>query len=555
MLPLDERLQRRIIDGERNGLEADLDEALTTQPALAIINDTLLSGMKTVGELFGSGEMQLPFVLQSAEVMKAAVAYLEPHMEKSDGQGKGTIVLATVKGDVHDIGKNLVDIILSNNGYTVVNIGIKQPINAILEAADEHSADVIGMSGLLVKSTVIMKENLQEMNTRGIAERYPVVLGGAALTRGYVEQDLAELFEGDVRYARDAFEGLRLMDALMAVRRGGVATTPDGPPDAKLSEDEARKLAERKARRERSLKIAEQRRAAEDEAAEELPSRSDVATDNPIPTPPFWGDRVVKGIALADYASLLDERATFMGQWGLRGARGGKGPSYEELVETDGRPRLRYWLDRFQTEAALEAAVVYGYFPCVSKGDDLIVLNEPVTGTGSMERTRFTFPRQRRERRLCLADFFRSEGSGQTDVVAFTIVTVGDKISQFTRQLFEANAYRDYLEAHGLSVQLTEALAEYWHRRVREELILPGGKPAAADDPAEVEEFFKLGYRGARYSLGYGACPDLEDRAKIVGLLRPERIGVELSEEFQLHPEQSTDAIVVHHPEAKYFNT
>jgi 5-methyltetrahydrofolate--homocysteine methyltransferase len=457
-------------------------------------------------------------------------------------------VLATVKGDVHDIGKNLVDIILSNNGYTVVNIGIKQPINAILEAADEHSADVIGMSGLLVKSTVIMKENLQEMNTRGIAERYPVVLGGAALTRGYVEQDLAELFEGDVRYARDAFEGLRLMDALMAVRRGGVATTPDGPPDAKLSEDEARKLAERKARRERSLRIAEQRRAAE--AAEEVPSRSDVATDNPIPTPPFWGDRVVKGIALADYASLLDERATFMGQWGLRGARGGKGPSYEELVETDGRPRLRYWLDRFQTEGVLEAAVVYGYFPCVSKGDDLIVLNE--TGT---ERTRFTFPRQRRERRLCLADFFRAEDSGQTDVVAFTVVTVGDKISQFTHQLFEANSYRDYLEAHGLSVQLTEALAEYWHRRIRQELILPGGKPAAADDPADVEEFFKLGYRGARYSLGYGACPDLEDRAKIVGLLRPERINVELSDEFQLHPEQSTDAIVVHHPEAKYFNT
>jgi 5-methyltetrahydrofolate--homocysteine methyltransferase len=548
LLPLDDRLQRRIIDGERNGLEADLDEALSTRPALAIINDTLLSGMKTVGDLFGSGEMQLPFVLQSAEVMKAAVAYLEPHMEKADGAGKGTIVLATVKGDVHDIGKNLVDIILSNNGYTVVNIGIKQPINAILEAADEHAADVIGMSGLLVKSTVIMKENLQEMNTRGIAERYPVVLGGAALTRGYVEQDLAELFEGDVRYARDAFEGLRLMDALMAVRRGGVATTPDGPPDAKLSDDEARKLAERKARRERSLRIAEQRRAAE--AAEEVPARSDVATDNPIPKPPFWGDRVVKGIALADYASLLDERATFMGQWGLRGARGGKGPSYEELVETDGRPRLRYWLDRFQTEGVLEAAVVYGYFPCVSKGDDLIVLDE--TGT---ERTRFTFPRQRRERRLCLADFFRAEDSSQTDVVGFTVVTVGEKISQFTHQLFEANAYRDYLEAHGLSVQLTEALAEYWHRRIRQELILPGGKPAAADDPVDVEEFFKLGYRGARYSLGYGACPDLEDRAKIVGLLRPERINVELSDEFQLHPEQSTDAIVVHHPEAKYFNT
>jgi 5-methyltetrahydrofolate--homocysteine methyltransferase len=549
-LPLDERLQRRIVDGERNGLEADLDAAMAERPPLQIINDTLLAGMKTVGELFGSGQMQLPFVLQSAEVRKAAVAYLEPHMEKSDSGGKGTIVLATVKGDVHDIGKNLVDIILSNNGYTVVNIGIKQPISAIIEAADEHDADVIGMSGLLVKSTVIMKENLQELNTRGMAQRFPVLLGGAALTRGYVETDLAELFEGDVRYARDAFEGLRLMDVLMAGRRG-VATTVDAPDDTKLSEREAQKLAERKARRERSLRIAEERRAAEEAELAELPARSDVATDNPIPTPPFWGDRVVKGIPLADYAALLDERATFMGQWGLRGARAGqRGPSYEELVETEGRPRMRYWLDRFQTDGVLEAGVVYGYFPCVSKGDDLIVLDEAGT-----ERTRFTFPRQRRERRLCLADFFRSEDSGETDVVGFTIVTVGARISEFTHELFAANAYRDYLEAHGLSVQLTEALAEYWHRRIREELLLPTGTPVAAEDPDAVEDYFKLGYRGARYSLGYGACPDLADRAKIVSLLNPARINVELSEEHQLHPEQSTDAIVVHHPEAKYFNT
>ncbi|MDT4997705.1 MAG: 5-methyltetrahydrofolate--homocysteine methyltransferase [Pseudonocardiales bacterium] len=549
-LPLDERLQRRIVDGERNGLEADLDAAMTERPPLQIINDTLLAGMKTVGELFGSGQMQLPFVLQSAEVMKAAVAYLEPHMEKSDSGGKGTIVLATVKGDVHDIGKNLVDIILSNNGYTVVNIGIKQPISAIIEAADDHDADVIGMSGLLVKSTVIMKENLQELNTRGIAERFPVLLGGAALTRGYVESDLAELFDGDVRYARDAFEGLRLMDVLMGGRRG-VATTVDAPDDTKLSEREAQKLAERKARRERSQRIAEQRRAAEEAEAAELPARSEVASDNPIPTPPFWGDRVVKGIPLADYASLLDERATFMGQWGLRGARAGqRGPSYEELVETEGRPRMRYWLDRFQTDGVLEAGVVYGYFPCVSKGDDLIVLDDAGT-----ERTRFTFPRQRRERRLCLADFFRSEDSGETDVVGFTVVTVGARISEFTRELFEANAYRDYLEAHGLSVQLTEALAEYWHRRIREELLLPSGTPVAAEDPDAIEDYFKLGYRGARYSLGYGACPELADRAKIVALLNPARINVELSEEHQLHPEQSTDAIVVHHPEAKYFNT
>ncbi|MFL6129335.1 MAG: methionine synthase [Mycobacteriales bacterium] len=554
-LPLSERLERRIVDGERTGLEADLDEAMRTRPPLEIINDTLLAGMKTVGDLFGSGEMQLPFVLQSAEVMKTAVAYLEPHMETSESAGKGRVVLATVKGDVHDIGKNLVDIILSNNGYTVVNLGIKQPITAILDAAEEHDADVIGMSGLLVKSTVVMKENLEEMNSRGVADRWPVLLGGAALTRAYVEHDLSELYAGDVRYARDAFEGLRLMNALMAARRGSVpaAATPGGPSAAgaasatTTAEDDARR-AERKARRERSLRIAAERRAAEDaeQGVDAGPVRSDVATDNPVPTPPFRGSRVVKGVALADYSVLLDERATFMGQWGLKGGRrgGSRGPTYEELVETEGRPRLRYWLDRLQTEGVLEAAVVYGYFPAVSKGDALIVLGED-----GAERVRFTFPRQRRDRRLCLADFFRSQESGEVDVVAFQVVTMGRKISDFTAELFERNAYRDYLEVHGLSVQLTEALAEHWHARIREELGF------GAEDPDDVEAFFKLGYRGARYSFGYPACPDLEDQRQVRELLRFERIGVELSEEFQLHPEQSTSAIVVHHPEAKYFAT
>ncbi|MGW3010066.1 methionine synthase [Streptomyces sp. NPDC001219] len=521
-LPLDERLQRRIIDGEKNGLEADLDEALQERPALAIVNETLLEGMKVVGELFGSGQMQLPFVLQSAEVMKGAVAYLEPHMEKSDDEGKGTIVLATVRGDVHDIGKNLVDIILSNNGYNVVNLGIKQPVSAILEAAEEHKADVIGMSGLLVKSTVIMKENLEELNQRKMAADFPVILGGAALTRAYVEQDLHEIYEGEVRYARDAFEGLRLMDALIAVKRG--------VPGATLPELKQRRVP----KRDTALPETEEPEGA---------VRSDVAVDNPVPAPPFWGTRVVKGIHLADYASWLDEGALFKGQWGLKQARTGEGPTYEELVETEGRPRLRGWLDKLQTENLLEAAVVHGYFPCVSKGDDLILLHEDGT-----ERTRFTFPRQRRGRRLCLADYFRPEESGETDVVGLQVVTVGSKIGGATAELFEANSYRDYLELHGLSVQLAEALAEYWHARVRAELGFAG------EDPADVEDMFALKYRGARFSLGYGACPDLEDRAKIADLLQPERIGVELSEEFQLHPEQSTDAIVIHHPEAKYFN-
>lgn len=539
-LPLFERLERRIVDGDRNGLDADLEAAMRERKPLEIINETLLSGMKTVGELFGSGQMQLPFVLQSAEVMKAAVAYLEPHMEVTDDDGKGRIVLATVKGDVHDIGKNLVDIILSNNGYEVVNLGIKQPISSILEAAVDKKADVIGMSGLLVKSTVVMKENLEEMNSRGVADQFPVLLGGAALTRAYVENDLTEVYEGEVSYARDAFEGLRLMDEIMSRKRGEAR-----------DESEAQKLAaaERKARHERSKRIAEKRKAAE--VPVEVPARSDVAVLEQVPAPPFWGNRIVKGVALSDYSGLLDERALFLGQWGLRGARGGEGPSYEELVESDGRPRLRYWLDRLSTAGVLaHAAVVYGYFPVVSEGDEVLVLAEP--DPKSEVRYRFSFPRQQRGRFLCIADFVRSradaEAAGQVDVLPFQLVTMGQPIADYANELFAADSYRDYLEVHGIGVQLTEALAEYWHKRVRDELGL------AADDPAEVDGYFKLEYRGARYSFGYGACPELEDRAKLVELLGADRIGVTLSEELQLHPEQSTDAFVLHHPEAKYFN-
>jgi 5-methyltetrahydrofolate--homocysteine methyltransferase len=530
-LPLWDRLKRRIIDGERVGLEADLETALAERPALEIINDVLLDGMKTVGELFGSGQMQLPFVLTSAEVMKISVGYLEPHMVRTDEAGKGKIVLATVKGDVHDIGKNLVDIILSNNGYDVVNIGIKQPISSIVAAAEENDADVIGMSGLLVKSTVVMRDNLAELNSRGLAERWPVLLGGAALTRAYVEQDLAAVFDGEVRYARDAFEGLRLMDAAMAVKRG----------------DPGAKLPELRTRRVRAVASPASVTDVPDQATM---ARSDVSTDGPVPEPPFLGTEVIKGIPLAEYAAYLDERALFMGQWGLKPTRGRGGASYEELVETEGRPRLRMWLERAQTEGLLEAAVVYGYFRCVSSGNDLIVLGED----GTTELERFTFPRQRRDRRLCLADFFKPAPSGnggdrvETDVVAFQLATMGSRISEATAELFAKNAYREYLELHGLSVQLTEALAEYWHTRIRRELGIDGS------DPDNLDGFFRVDYRGARYSFGYPACPDLADRAKVVRLLEPSRIGVELSEEMQLHPEQSTDAIVLHHREAKYFS-
>ncbi|MFJ9029450.1 vitamin B12 dependent-methionine synthase activation domain-containing protein, partial [Streptomyces sp. NPDC102274] len=399
--------------------------------------------------------------------------------------------------------------------------------SAILEAAEEHRADVIGMSGLLVKSTVIMKENLQELNQRKMAADFPVILGGAALTRAYVEQDLHEIYEGEVRYARDAFEGLRLMDALIGIKRG--------VPGAVLPELKRRRV------RPAVTAVVEER-------PEEGAARSDVSTTNPVPEPPFWGTRVIKGIQLKEYASWLDEGALFKGQWGLKESRKG-GATYEELVESEGRPRLRGWLERLHTDNLLEAAVVHGYFPCVSKGDDLILLGED----GS-ERTRFTFPRQRRGRRLCLADFFRPEESGETDVIGLQVVTVGSRIGGATAELFEKNAYRDYLELHGLSVQLAEALAEYWHARVRSELGFAGEDPSEVETATFMNDVFALKYRGARFSLGYGACPNLEDRAKIADLLEPGRIGVELSEEFQLHPEQSTDALVIHHPEATYFN-
>jgi 5-methyltetrahydrofolate--homocysteine methyltransferase len=520
-LPLFERLQRRIVEGEKVGLEDDLKLARDqgTKP-LEIINDHLLEGMKVVGELFGKGEMQLPFVLQSAEVMKTAVALLEPYMEKTDDQGRGTMLLATVKGDVHDIGKNLVDIILTNNGYKVANIGIKQTVNQIIDGAIEANADVIGMSGLLVKSTVIMKENLEEITSRGLDQRWPIVLGGAALTRAYVEQELASVFPGQVRYARDAFEGLRLMDAMMAVKRGeaGAALPP---------------LKERK--------TVNTRIKEGDIPLDEV--RSDVSTDATIPTPPFFGSKVVKGISLADYSGMLDERALFVGQWGLKGNRG----EYEDMVLNQGRPRLRALMNDVQSNGWLNAAVVYGYFPCYSEGNDLVILHHEGENKGK-ERTRFTFPRQRRDRRLCISDFFASKDSGKTDVVAFHVVTMGTSVSKAAAELFEANKYREYLELHGLSVQLTEALAEHWHSRVREELRVRD------EDSEDLQGILDQGYRGSRYSFGYPACPDLEQQVQLCSLLQPERIGVELSEEFQLHPEQSTSAIIVHHPEAKYFN-
>ena len=545
-LPVTERLERRIIDGESKGLEGDLDLARDGGlSALEIINQHLLAGMQVVGQQFASGEMQLPFVLQSAEVMKAAVALLEPHMEKTTEAGKGTMVLATVRGDVHDIGKNLVDIILTNNGYDVVNIGIKQNINDIIAAAEEHKADVIGMSGLLVKSTVVMKENLAELTSRGLAGRWPIILGGAALTRSFVEEDLAELFPGVVRYAKDAFEGLDLMEPLVAIARGAKPDEVGLPPLKKRIHPKSQ------------LVLTE---------PENMPARSDVAFDNPVPAPPFWGTRIVKGMPLADFAAFLDERATFMGQWGLKPGRGEGGATYEELVATEGKPRLRYWMDRLLSEKVMDTAVVYGYFPVVSEGDDVVVLHHGTDDDGVLgvpgllapdggsegkigtERARFSFPRQRRDRHLCLADFVKSRESRQVDVMAFQLVTAGANIDTFASGLFAGDSYRDYLELNGLAMQLTEALAEYWHSQIRAEWGF------GSEDPASLDDILGVKYRGARFSLGYPACPEMEDRKKVVELLNPGRIGVVLSDELQLHPEQSTDAFVFHHPEAKYFS-
>ena len=517
-LPLTDRLQRRIIDGEKVGLEDDLKQALAEKyTALAIINDFLLAGMKTVGELFGKGEMQLPFVLQSAEVMKTAVALLEPYIEKTDDAGRGKILLATVKGDVHDIGKNLVDIILSNNGYETVNIGIKQTVNQIIDAAESNNVDVIGMSGLLVKSTVIMKENLEELSARGLAQKWPIVLGGAALTRSFVEQDLAEKFDGTVRYAKDAFEGLRLMDTFMAIKKGVVGA--ELPPLKK--------------------RVTSARNTNFDSVVDTR--RSDVSSNNPVPVPPFFGSKVVKGVALNDYSQMLDERALFLGQWGL------KGKDFESMAVEEGRPRLRSLLNEVQSKGWLNAAVTYGYFPCYSESNDLVVLHHEGELKGQ-ERVRFTFPRQSRDRRLCLSDFFRSKESGELDVVSFQIITMGQSISDAITKLFNANLYREYLELHGLSVQLTEALTEMWHARTRDELGF------SKEDNSDLKEIFNQGYRGSRYSFGYPACPDLSQQVQLLELLEPEKIGVTLSEEHQLHPEQSTTSIVLHHPEAKYFN-
>jgi 5-methyltetrahydrofolate--homocysteine methyltransferase len=527
---VEERLKNHIIDGEKIGLEDELRLGLEKYPALDIINNILLEGMKVVGDLFGSGQMQLPFVLQSAEAMKAAVRFLEPFLEKKGGAtAKGTMVLATVKGDVHDIGKNLVDIILTNNGYKVLNLGIKQPIDAILQAYIENGADAIGMSGLLVKSTLIMRENLELMNERGI--KAPVVLGGAALTRKYVEDDLKSVYKGQLYYARDAFAGLHTMDQLVGDTTLDTTEKPADAPD--VTEDAEDLIGE-----EAKLGIRKIARKSKGDTTHTV--RSNVSRDVPIPSAPFFGSRVVENISLADVFSFINETALFKGQWQFKQ---GRMPleEYQALVRQKVRPIYQDLKERSVREKLLDPKLVYGYYQCQSEGNDLIVYNEG-------EEVRFTFPRQPAGKHLCLADFFAAKDSGKMDVVAFHLVTVGHRASEYSHELFKSDNYSDYLYFHGLSVESAEALAEFWHKRIREELGIAG------QDSPELTRLFKQEYQGSRFSFGYPACPRLEDQEKLFTLLDPSRIGVELSEEFQLEPEQSTSAIIVHHPEAKYFS-
>ncbi|MDI9641149.1 vitamin B12 dependent-methionine synthase activation domain-containing protein [Kamptonema cortianum] len=516
----EDTLKKHIVEGIKKNLESHLDAALKLYEPLQIINDILLDGMKTVGELFGAGKMQLPFVLQSAEVMKAAVAYLEPMMEKVEGMEKGSILLATVQGDVHDIGKNLVDIILSNNGYRVVNIGIKQPINNIITEAQTNKCQVIGLSGLLVKSTLIMRDNLVELNNRGLSS-YPVILGGAALTRAYVEEDLREIYEGRVFYAQDAFEGLKLMGDLCGSESG--EAVPAKPKKA------ARVSTHRLPDRDPALYVFDG-------------VKSDVATDVTVPEMPFYGVKRRTQFDINEIYKYINPVALWRGQWQYKKPKEMSNPEFSTWLEENVGPIF----ERKKRELAkiLKPAVKWGYFWCQSQGNDLIIYEEDKR----TERTRFTFPRQRDGKRLCLSDFFKSTESGEVDVVGFSIVTVGPDVSEAERAQFASGDYQEYLYTHGMGVETAEALAEYWHKMMRNELGI------GHEDPEDMRLLFSAKYHGARYSFGYPACPNLEDQVQLMELLQPADIGIALSEEFMMEPEQSTSAIIVHHPAAKYFN-
>jgi len=520
-LPVEEKLKKRIIDGNKINIEQDLKTALEKYKPIEIINTILLDGMKVVGDLFGAGEMQLPFVLQSAETMKAAVAFLEPFMEKTDSQGKGKMTLATVKGDVHDIGKNLVDIILSNNGYTIYNLGIKQTIEQILQNASENKVDAIGMSGLLVKSTLVMKENLEIMNERGID--IPVILGGAALTRKYVEEDLSSIYKGKVYYATDAFDGLYLMNVIMGYEEQKVTQKPQITLNPNYKP-----------------KLVSTQRAQKNQEKEE---NYTLTYNHTIPAPPFWGTKVVTDIDLNKLYSYINTVALFKGQWQMK--KGAKTePEYQAFLQSKAQPVFERLKKQCIAEKLLQPAYIYGYYPCQSEKNDVIIYDEKA----EKEIVRFTFPRQKHGRKLCISDFFMPVNSGKMDVIGVQVVTMGQIATEYAQKLFKDNEFTEYLYFHGFAVETAEALAEYLHQQIRKELNIH------QQDSKHIRDLFMQGYRGSRYSFGYPACPNLEDQVPLFELLQAHRIGLSLSDSFQIVPEQSTSAIVVHHPQAKYFN-
>ncbi len=523
------RLKDRIVDGDRKGLTDELDDALKIHAPLAIINDILLDGMKVVGELFGAGKLQLPFVLQSAETMKAAVTYLEPMMERVAGQEKGTIVLATVKGDVHDIGKNLVDIILTNNGYRVVNLGIKVPLADMIAAVREHRAHAIGMSGLLVKSTVVMRENLEEMSRQNLD--IPVLLGGAALTRNYVEDACVQSYAcGRVAYARDAFDGLHLMDRVTGNGFDDYLTAIQAKRSGK-ARNTARTLGQADARAFRPVDVAAVQKR-----------RHGLTRDVPRIVPPFWGARMIEASPKA-IVPFLNERSLYQFQWGFR-KQGRTLDDFLGWAKQELRPVMKRMLQLCETDCILKPQAIYGYWKAAAQGNELLVFEQD----GITEVCRFMLPRQPRDDGDCIADFFRDIDDAERDVIGFQIVTVGQKASDTAREWFDDNRYQDYLYLHGLSVEMAEAMAEYTHKRIRAECGF------ASEDDRDMEKMLSQSYRGSRYSFGYPACPNLEDQAPLLRLLDAERIGVSLSDEWQLHPEQSTSAIVVLNPRAKYFS-
>ena len=552
-LPVEERLKQHIIDGERLGLEEALKQALQDYPPLDIINIFLLDGMKVVGELFGSGQMQLPFVLQSAQTMKAAVAFLEPFMEKKEGDNnaKGTFIIATVKGDVHDIGKNLVDIILTNNGYKVINLGIKQPVENIIEAYKEHKADCIAMSGLLVKSTAFMKENLEVFNEKGIT--VPVILGGAALTPKFVHDDCQKTYKGKVIYGKDAFSDLHFMDKLMPAKAGGQWDDSKGFLGEFVEGEKTPVVAE-------ELEVNPDTIFTDGSVNKELvidTRRSEAVEVNiPRPTPPFWGTKILTAaeIPIEEVFWYLDLQALFVGQWQFRKPKSQPKQEYDQFLQEKVHPILAAWKEKIVKENLLNPTLIYGYFPCQSSGNSLLIYDPESIQAGEKPENLqpiaiFEFPRQKSGRRLCIADFFAPQESGIIDVFPMQAVTVGEIATEYAKSLFDANQYTEYLYYHGMAVQAAEAMAEWTHTRIRRELGF------AQFDPDNIRDILQQRYQGSRYSFGYPACPNIQDQYKQLDLLGCDRIGMSMDESEQLYPEQSTTAIITYHPTAKYFST